>query len=197
MSSNNHTAGLRKQITSTIIILSIITVNSAFAQSSSSIQAPSSPPDLNNSPRTIHRTGTAIGARNSISIKSTDAGIIHRQPPASGCTNCGVIDSINKLGQGSGLNAIAGGVIAGTIAREVMRHNAPHAHGSAHPNHSTALHGVPGDHGHTMTNPAGQYNIGITMNDGSQAVITLPNAANFQQGDRVKLIDGALVPDHP
>lgn len=195
MSNNNHTADLKKQITGAIIILSVITVDIAFAQSSSRIQNPSSPPDLNNPPRTIHRTGTAIGARNSISIKSTDAGIIHRQPPASGCTNCGVIDFINKMGQGNGLNAIAGGVVAGTIAREVMRHHAtPHSHGSNHPN---TMSGVPGDHGNNMTNPASQYNVGITMNDGSQAVITLPNTANFQQGDRVRLIDGVLVPDHP
>ena len=194
MSNNNHAADLKKQITGAIIILSIITVDIAFAQSSSSIQNPSSPPDLNNPPRTIHRTGTAIGARNSISIKSTDAGIIHRQPPASGCTNCGVIDFINKMGQGNSLNAIAGGVVAGTIAREVMRHATPHSHGSNHPN---TMSGVPGDHGHTMTNPVNQYNVGITMNDGSQAVITLPNTANLQQGDRVRLVDGVLVPDHP
>jgi len=194
MSNNNHTADLKNKITGAIIILSIITVDITFAQSSSSIQNPSSPPDLNNPPRTIHRTGTAIGARNSISIKSTDAGIIHRQSPASGCTNCGVIDFINKMGQGNSLNAIAGGVVAGTVAREVMRHATPHSHGSHHPN---TMSGVPGDHGNTMTNPVNQYNVGITMNDGSQAVITLPSATNFQQGDRVRLVDGVLVPDHP
>ena len=47
-----------------------------------------------------------------------------------------------------------------------------------------------------MVNPGHPYQIGVTMSDGRQAIIALPDAANFQQGDRVKLIDGVLVLDH-
>lgn len=89
------------------------------SQSLTTQPVPESPPDLNKPPRTIHRIGTAISTpRNSISIKSTDAGIIHRQPPASGCINCGIIDFVNKIGQGNNLNAIASGIVAGTVARK-------------------------------------------------------------------------------
>ena len=75
------------------------------------IPKPSIKPDQKLPVRTMQRTGTAIaGARNSVSIKSTDAGIIHYPPAipathyphyapnpplvpsASGCINCGIID---------------------------------------------------------------------------------------------------------
>ncbi|MEK7303324.1 MAG: hypothetical protein AAB073_09280, partial [Pseudomonadota bacterium] len=52
-----------------------------------------------------------------------------------------------------------------------------------------------GHHGNNMANPGNQYQVGVTMNDGRQAIITLPDAANFHQGDKVKLMDGVLVPD--
>lgn len=150
------------------------------------------PSDQSRPPRKIHRIGTAIPApQNSISIKSTDAGRIRRQPPASGCINCGIIDFVNKIGQGPGLNAIAGGIVAGTVAREVIRQT-PHAQNIAHPN---TLGGIPGDYGGNMIHPGNPYQIGITMSDGSQAIIALPDASHLQQGDRVKLIDGVIVLD--
>lgn len=191
------------------VILSSFSVTGACAQSANADQQghrqlprsqslttqslSESPPDLNRPPRIIHRTGTAIGApRNSISIKSTDAGIIYRQPSASGCINCGIIDFVNRIGQGGNLNVIASGVVAGTIAREIIRQT-PHLHGA---DHHGAGGGIHGHYGENRVHPGDQYQVGITMNDGRQAIIALPDAANFHQGDRVKLIDGVLVLDH-
>ncbi len=204
MSNNHHDVNLAN--IASIIICSLFVVNMTYAQPTQTNNSyphpntpnpttsslPENPPDLNRLPRSIHRTGTAIGARNSISIKSTDAGIIHRQPTASGCINCGVIDFINKVSQGGGLNAIANGVVTGTVAREIARY--------AHYPHDTNYHpimpgGAQNHDGGYITQPSNQYNIGVTMKDGSQAIITLPDAANFHQGDKVKLIDGMLVPD--
>lgn len=199
-----------KPVILVISILSILAANSAFAQSSDTTQSyqqpsephnlttrplPENPSDLNKQPRKIHRIGTAIPApRNSISIKSTDAGAIRRPLPAPGCSNCGIIDFVNKLGQGPGLNAIAGGVVAGTVAREVIRQT-PHAQGIIHPN---TVGGISGGYGGNVNHPghAGNpYQVGITMSDGSQAIIALPDASNLQQGDRIQLIDGVLVLD--
>ncbi|SNX59953.1 hypothetical protein SAMN06296273_1404 [Nitrosomonas ureae] len=143
-------------------------------------------------PRTIHRTGTAISApRNSISIKSTDAGAIRRQSPVSGCTNCGIIHSINKIGQGFGMNAIAGGIIAGTVAREITR-QIPHPHNPDYP--QTPIDNYYNQEGNIIY-PGNQYQINITMDDGRQAIIALPEGASFQQGDRVRWVDGALILD--
>lgn len=203
MSNNFHIIDLAKSIIVSASIFSILAGDIAFAQSpnadhhnkppsgSQSLTTqpvPESPPDLERPPKTIHRVGTAISTpRNSISIKSTDAGIIPRQPPASGCINCGIVDFVNKMGQGNNLNAIASGIVAGTVAREIIR-----PHGTNQPD---TMSGMPGNHGGNMANPSNPYQIGITMNDGRQAIIALPDTANFQQGDRVKLIDGVLVLD--
>ena len=203
MQKNFHVIDLAKLAVVSASISSMFIVDITFAQSPNADHSnqtplrsqslttqpvPESPPDLNKPPRTIHRIGTAISTpRNSISIKSTDAGIIHRQPPASGCINCGIIDYVNKIGQGNNLNAIASGIVAGTVAREIIR-----PHGTNHPDTMGGMHG---DHRDSMANPSNPYQIGITMSDSRQAIIPLPDATNFQQGDRVKLIDGVLVLD--
>ena len=188
-----------KRLIGSAIIFSVCVPAVALAQSTAAEQnhpqlqstqpLPESPPDVNRPPRTIHRIGTAISApRNSVSIKSTDAGIIPRQPAASGCINCGIIDFVNRIGQGPGLNAIAGGVIAGTVAREIIRQS-PYPHGANYPG------AMDGTHPGNTAQPHDQYQVGITMNDGRQAIIALPDAANFHQGDRIRLVDGVLVPD--
>ncbi|MBK7493660.1 MAG: hypothetical protein KBF68_07645 [Nitrosomonas sp.] len=191
-----------KGLIGSAIIFSVCAPAIAFAQSTATeqnhpqlqsqypaTQPPETPPDVNRPPRTIHRIGTAIGApRNSVSIKSTDAGVIPRQPSTAGCINCGVINSINRIGQGPGLNAIAGGIVAGTVAREIIRQN-PYPPGTNYPG------AVDGVHAGNTPQPHDQYQVGITMNDGRQAIIALPDAANFHQGDRVRLVDGVLVPD--
>lgn len=203
MPNSLHVIDLAKLAVVSASVFSMLSVDIALAQSPNADHrnqppsnpqslttqsAPESPPDLGRPPRTIHRVGTAISTpRNSISIKSTDAGTIPRQPPASGCINCGIVDFVNKMGQGNNLNAIASGIVAGTVAREIIR-----PHGTNQPD--TTGH-MPGNHGSNMANPGNPYQIGVTMSDGRQAIIALPDAANFQQGDRVKLIDGVLVLD--
>lgn len=201
MANDNRWRNLKISIV-LIIILTIGGINLTLAQAlsrdlnqqqqlQSSNLTPQSPAqnssDSNKSQRKVHRIGTAIPApQNSISIKSTDAGNINRRPPVAGCNNCGIIDFVNKISQGSGLNAIASGVVAGTVAREVLRQTPP----------------APGHHPHMMNHPDGnivnpnnQYQVGITMSDGKQAIIALPDASHLQQGDRIQLIDGVFVLD--
>ncbi|MBP6057708.1 MAG: hypothetical protein KA524_04690 [Nitrosomonas sp.] len=206
--SNSHSAAhLTKSVIFMTFISGLFTANSILAQSSGtqqSYQQPTrpqspttqssseNPTDQNKPPRKVHRIGTAIPApQNSISIKSTDAGAIRRPPPGSGCPNCGIVDFVNKIAQGPGLNAIASGVVAGTIAREVIRQT-PYPHDINHPN---AMNGIPGGYGGNVAHQGNPYQIGITMSDGSQAIIALPDASHLQQGDRVQLIDGVVVLD--
>ncbi len=109
------------------------------------IPSPESQSGFNTPPRRMERTGTAInGARNSVSIKSTDAGIIH-YPPAvsaiprpqhdlsamhrhsqSNCINCGTIDFIRIIDQERLFDAVTSGVIAGTVIRK-MNGNSTHS----------------------------------------------------------------------
>lgn len=207
MSISYFSAYLMQSVILMTIISGLLATHGAFAQSSGNQQnyqqparpqnpttqsSPENPSDQNKPPRKIHRIGTAIPApQNSISIKSTDAGAIRRPPPGSGCPNCGIVDFVNKIAQGPGLNAIASGVVAGTIAREVIRQT-PYPHDINHPN---TMGGIPGSYGGNVAHPGNPYQIGITMSDGSQAIIALPDASHLQQGDRIQLIDGVVVLD--
>lgn len=184
------------RLTSTIVVFSIISlsvmveIGSAVAQSSQSIASnPAHQPEANMTGRAIDRTGTAFSGRNSVSIKSTDAGRIPRYQQNSGCINCGTVDFINVIGQG-GIDLITGGIISGAIRNKVIRHGQdqhypidPRLGGNMHP-------------GHQHNNDTTQYNIGVTMDDGTQTVITHQDAPNFHRGDRIELIDGEFSPHH-
>ncbi len=137
---------------------------------------PKNLPEANKPTRKIHRIGTAIPAPpNAVSIKSTEAGVIRRPTSSpSGCMNCGAVDFIHQSTQGNQLNAIINGVVAGTVAREIIR---------------------PGTNIQVPQNPNYPHQVGITLNDGRQVIIGLPDASHLQQGDRVKLIDGTVVID--
>ncbi|NBQ70740.1 MAG: hypothetical protein EBU46_18675, partial [Nitrosomonadaceae bacterium] len=88
-----------KGLIGSTLIFSVCAPAIAFAQSTATeqnhpqsqsqhlaTQPAETPPDVNRPPRTVHRIGTAIAApRNSVSIKSTDAGAIPRQPATAGC----------------------------------------------------------------------------------------------------------------
>lgn len=151
-------------------------------------------PDPHMPVRTMQRTGTAIvGARNSVSIKSTDAGIVHRPaaPSAplsplpqseSNCINCGVIDFIT-IAQSNAINAMASGIIAGTIARKIGEHG-------AHPqtDHTSGRH--PHQEQHRQ-----HYHVGVTMQDGSRQVIMVPDITGLHRGDIIQLKDGVLTPE--
>ena len=162
----------------------------AVAQSSQSIAPnPAHKPEPNMTGRAIDRTGTAFSGRNSISIKSTDAGRIPRYQQNSGCINCGTVDFIDVIGQG-GIDFITGGIISGVIRNKVIRHGQdqhypidPRSGGNMHP-------------GHQHNNDTTQYNIGVTMDDGTQTVITRQGAPNFHRGDRIELIEGEFTPHH-
>lgn len=190
------------------IILTAMSVGTVGAQSSAelNVQPPSEsrplttqrqPEEISDQPRPprkIQRIGTALGTPpGSVSIKSTDAGPVHRRPTKSACSNCGIIDSINKIN----LNTIAGGVVAGTIAREVIR-QAPQAYPYPHPSPYGGyphhpMDGIPSHHS-PMTHPS-HYQVGVTMSNGSQSIIVLPDVSHLQHGDRVQLINGAIVLD--
>ncbi|MCB1935330.1 MAG: hypothetical protein KDF59_05255 [Nitrosomonas sp.] len=142
--------------------------------------------------RSMQRIGTAInGARNSVSIKSTDAGIVHRPAAPSApltpmpqfapnCIHCGIVDFIN-IAPESMVNAIASGMIAGTIARKIGGHGTHQDTQSEHRHHR----------GHHQQH----YQVGVTMQDGSQQVIVVPDISGLQRGNRVQLKDGILMPE--
>lgn len=207
MPSSHSAVDLAKLFISITIILHIFVANIILAEEleSSHPQSPKTEDQatqpfldsLTDSKRggskIIHRIGTSSGkARNSVSIVSTDAGLIHRQPPVSGCTSCGIVDLVNKIGQGPNLNTIANGIVAGTVAGEVIR-QIPYPHV---PNHPTVIGTIPSSQAEHIIHSASQHHVDVTMSDDKRTIITLPDASHLHRGDRFKLIDGSLAVDH-
>jgi len=117
-------------------------VNANQSQQPATSALPEQSPEPHKPARKIHRIGTAIPAPpNAVSVKSTEAGAIRRStPPSSGCINCGIVDSINPSLQDNRLNAIINGVVAGTVAREVIRPG-ENTHSPQNPHFPIPLHG--------------------------------------------------------
>ncbi|MDH5551843.1 MAG: hypothetical protein OEX82_00765 [Nitrosomonas sp.] len=173
-----------------ISVAFVIGVENAFSQSTQSIAPnPAQQPEPGMTGRAIDRTGTAFSGRNSVSIKSTDAGRVPRYQQSSGCINCGTVDFINVIGQG-GIDLITGGVISGVIRNKVFQHGqGQHPHYPTNPQLNGNIHP-----GHPSNQEQTHYKIGVTMDDGTQSVITHQHAPNFHRGDRIELIDGEIVP---
>ena len=89
------------------------------------VPKPSNKTTSNTTPATTDRIGAVHSNRRSISIKSTDAGVIYPYRQASGCINCGT-DPAQQIGQGIGYGVITGGIIRGIIGREIIRRDHQH-----------------------------------------------------------------------
>ncbi|MDR4521525.1 MAG: hypothetical protein R3E36_13205 [Nitrosomonas sp.] len=147
--------------------------------------------------RTMQRTGTAIvGARNSVSIKAPmPVSFIapQRHPPlsplpqsGSNCINCGIIDFIN-IAQGNAINAMASGIIAGTIARKTVNMHI------RKPDHTPGRHAYQGQ---GQGQHQQHYHVGVTLQDGSRQVIMVPDVTGLHRGDFIQLKDGVLTPEY-
>jgi outer membrane lipoprotein SlyB len=108
------------------------------------------------------------------------------------CENCGVITAIRTVeqaGEGSGLGAIAGGVVGGLLGHQVG--------GGTGKDIATIAGAVGGGYaGHQIekkVKTAKHYEITVRMDDGSSRTMVQETAPAFAIGDKVKIIDGALV----
>ncbi len=108
------------------------------------------------------------------------------------CHNCGVITAIRTVeqaGEGSGLGAIAGGVVGGLLGNQVG--------GGTGKDIATIAGAVGGGYaGHQVekkVKTTKHYEISVRMDDGSYRTLTQEISPAFAIGDKVKIIDGALV----
>jgi hypothetical protein len=157
-------------------------LKSAYAQSTHTVAIT---PDSgrNMSKRVINRVGTEFSDRNSVSIKSTDAGIIPGYQQIPECFNCGVVDIV---GQSGGLGVISGGIIGGAIGSKLIRRDLRQYYptGNAHDGHR--------HRGGSVDNTS-YYDVGVTMGDEAHTVIKRQAVPSFYRGDGVKLENGVLV----
>ncbi|MBU1237898.1 MAG: glycine zipper 2TM domain-containing protein [Gammaproteobacteria bacterium] len=112
-------------------------------------------------------------------------------PPPPVCGNCGMIESIRQVtqkGSGSGLGAVAGGVLGGVLGHQV---------GSGRGNDLATVVGavggaVAGNEVEKSQRKTVHYEIWVLMHDGSRQMISSKEAPVWREGERVKVIDGAL-----
>lgn len=112
--------------------------------------------------------------------------------PANVCANCGVITAIRTVeqaGEGSGLGAIAGGVAGALLGHQVGKGTGQDV--------ATIAGAVGGGYaGHQIekkVKTTKHYEITVRMDDDSYRTMVQATEPTFAIGDKVKIIDGALV----
>jgi len=123
-------------------------------------------------------------------IPSVDAAETSSQKVCSTCGTVKHIQVIEEKGKGSGLGAVAGGVAGGLIGSQI---------GSGTGNTVATVAGVAGGAyaGHQVEKKVKTkktYKITVQMNTGKTRVFTQEEEPAVHVGDKVKLVDGKIVP---
>lgn len=111
--------------------------------------------------------------------------------PAPICHNCGVIESVREQrdqGEGSGLGAVAGGVLGGVLGHQVG--------GGRGKDLATVAGAVGGAFaGHQVekrVRATNHYEVTVRYDDGTSQVFRQEAAPTWRNGDRVKVVNGAI-----
>ncbi|MHB8534889.1 MAG: glycine zipper 2TM domain-containing protein [Sulfuricaulis sp.] len=108
------------------------------------------------------------------------------------CHECGVVESIEGVteqGQATGGGAIAGGVIGGIVGHQIGK-----GRGKDLATVAGAVGGAfAGNAIEKNSKKVTHFRIGLRMDDGTHQQVTLDAANGVNVGDKVKLVDGALV----
>lgn len=108
------------------------------------------------------------------------------------CANCGRIEGVNVVeqkGEGSGLGAVAGGVLGGVLGNQV-------GSGRGRTAATVVGAGAGAYAGHEIekyAKSAKRYDVAVRMEDGSSRSFSYEKEPGFRVGDKVKVVDGALV----
>lgn len=113
-------------------------------------------------------------------------------PRPTPCTSCGTVETINAIeqpGQGSGLGAIAGGVVGGILGNQV---------GSGRGRTVATVVGAgagafAGNEVEKRVKKTQHYDVVVHMEDGSTRTFPYDTQPSFRPGDKVKVVEGALV----
>ena len=113
-------------------------------------------------------------------------------PPV--CRDCGVIESVNEIekdGEGSGLGAVAGGVVGAVAGKQVD--------GGRGRTVMSVLGAVGGAYaGHQIEKNARKvksYDVTIRFDDGSTRTLSQSTPPAWRAGDRVRLVNGIIQPN--
>jgi len=109
------------------------------------------------------------------------------------CANCGVVDSIRVIehrGQGTGLGAVAGGLTGMLVGNQFGRSNGRAA--------MTLLGGVGGAYAgneiEKNTKKSTSFEIRVRLDNGRIHTVYGASSTAFAVGDRVRVVNGAVLP---
>lgn len=118
-------------------------------------------------------------------------------PPAApvhkACPNCATVESVRAIqqkGQGSGLGIIAGGLVGGLLGNQV---GAGHGRDAATVVGALAG-GYAGNEVEKSKRSTSHYEVIVRFEDGTSQVFKQESAPPWQAGDRVKVVNGEVVP---
>jgi outer membrane lipoprotein SlyB len=108
------------------------------------------------------------------------------------CANCGRVEAVNAIeqkGEGTGLGAIAGGVVGGVLGNQV-------GSGRGRTAATVVGAGAGAYAGHEIEKYAKKtqrYDVVVRLEDGTSRTFSYQTEPAFRTGDRVKVVEGALV----
>lgn len=135
---------------------------------------------------------TASTQRKAASEPTRVASAESAKPGARVCASCGTVVSVNVVkqeGEGTGLGAVAGGVVGGVLGNQVGSGSGRKvatvagAAGGAYAGHQIEKH----------VKSTQYYNVAVRMDDGSTRAVSYDKEPAFRAGDKVRIVDGALV----
>jgi len=153
-------------------------------------------------PRNEHAPATHAGP---LPIAADQAPVHQRETPrgeenrsvlaqAPACRDCGVIESVNEIekdGEGSGLGAVAGGVVGAIAGKQVG--------GGRGRNVMSVVGALGGAYaGHQIEKNARKvksYDITVRFEDGTTRTVSQPTPPAWRAGDRVRFINGMIQPN--
>lgn len=123
---------------------------------------------------------------------AAETGKMEKPAAANVCANCGTIAAIRTVeqaGEGSGLGAVAGGVVGGLLGNQVGAGTGKDL--------ATIAGAIGGGYaGHQIekkVKTTKHYEISVRMDDGSYRTFMQETEPNYAVGEKVKIIDGALI----
>jgi outer membrane lipoprotein SlyB len=120
--------------------------------------------------------------------------IEQEKAPPPICRECGVVESVNAVevkGQSSGAGAVAGGIAGLILGNQIGQKN-----GRTLAKIAGAAGGAYlGNEIEKNAKKTMQYQVAVRMDDGTERTITQTSDPGLTAGARVKIVDGAIVPN--
>jgi outer membrane lipoprotein SlyB len=110
------------------------------------------------------------------------------------CANCGTVEAVREIeqqGEGTGLGAVAGGIAGAVVGKQFGNGTGRTimsvlgAAGGAYAGHQVEKHARSTKH----------WEVSVRLDDGSYRTLSFETQPAWRSGDRVRYVDGALVPE--